>query len=173
MSVFIYFFITPSLLSENVVAMSFFCNTHYVGPVPFSRDWIWNCCCCRRGLLWASERVSFPPSPSPTLLAEWMNDTFGPGSDWCLVMMMVVVVILVSMNVKSPPVPEKSSQEQNQEFWGWWGRSPDLSQWTSSKSKMYRTRIFLCLFSVWEMRFFFNYYLFILFFLFIYLLKGR
>lgn len=45
-----------------------------------------------------------------------MNDTFGPGSDWCLVMMMVVVVILVSMNVKSPPVPEKSSQEQNQEF---------------------------------------------------------
>lgn len=112
MSVFIYFFITPSLLSENVVAMSFFCNTHYVGPVPFSRDWIWNCCCCRRGLLWASERVSFPPSPSPTLLAEWMNDTFGPGSDWCLVMMMVVVVILVSMNVKSPPPFQKSHRRK-------------------------------------------------------------
>lgn len=46
------------------------------------------------------------------------------------------------------PVPEKSSQEKKQEFWGWWGGSPDLSQWTSAKSKMYRTRIFLCLFCV-------------------------
>lgn len=123
--------------------------------------------CC--GLPNASH--SLPHLHQPSLLNEWMTRLglvltgvwwwwWWWWWSWC------------PWTSNPPPVPEKSSQEKNQEFWGWWGRSPDLSQWTSSKSKMYRTRIFLCLFSVWEMRFFLLLFIYCFVFLFFLFTKG-
>ena len=34
--------------------------------------------------------------------------------------------------------PEESPKEKNQECRGWWGGSPDLSEWRRTKCKMYR-----------------------------------
>lgn len=68
------------------VAMSFFCNTHYGGPVPLLGD----------EFEFAAVAVAWRGGPNHSLpfiqppLAEWMNDAYGPDSDWCLMMVVMM-----------------------------------------------------------------------------------
>lgn len=62
---------------------------------------------------------------------RWMNCVFCPeftliywlaGRSWCCPL----------------AVPEEPPKEKIQEYRGWWGGSPDLSEWRRTKCKMYR-----------------------------------
>lgn len=89
------------------------------------------------GLGFWMGRISSPSSTS----SRWMND-------WRILAWFWRVYDdhggdAVGHEPPPPPSPEESPQEEIPKFWGWWGGSPDLSQWTRTKSKMYRTQTFL------------------------------
>lgn len=105
--------------------MSFFCNTHYGGPVPLLGDEFEF---AAAAVAWRGGPNHSPPFINPPSLNEWMMRTG---------------LILTGVWWWWWCTPEKSSQEKNQEYWGWWGGSPGLSQWRHAKSKMYRTQTFL------------------------------
>lgn len=78
----------------------------------------------------AGVRITLSSSSTPP---RWMNE-------WCV---RAWFWLVFDGGDDDSPTPEKSSQEKNQEYWGWWGGSPGLSQWRHAKSKMYRTQPFL------------------------------
>lgn len=75
-----------SLSSENLVAMFFFCNTHYVvaGAQFLWRGWIWICCSVHSPDGVTDRAESIHPFTSPPW-PGWMNDgvaLWWPGAGW-------------------------------------------------------------------------------------------
>lgn len=97
--------------------------------------------------------VCLPPHDVITPpFAEWLNGSFWPGSVWRGydggdddggAAADARGVTLTPLLAPSPLTEEPSQQETLPEFWGWWGGASDLSQWTRTESKMYRTQTFL------------------------------
>lgn len=86
---FFYVLLWESLSSENLVAMFFFCNTHYVVAAAqfLWRGWIWICC----SVLPSIRLVVFLIGPNLSTLhllppwPGWMNDDVAlwwPGAGW-------------------------------------------------------------------------------------------
>lgn len=77
-----------SLSSENLVAMFFFCNTHYVvaGAQFLWRGWIWICCSVHSPGGVTERAESIHPFTSPPW-PGWMNDDVAlwwPGAGWLM-----------------------------------------------------------------------------------------
>lgn len=134
-----------SLSSENLVAMFFFCNTHYVvaGAQFLWRGWIWICCSVlpsiRLAVLLNGPNLS-TPTPPPLGLVEWMTMSHCGGlvlADWWVI---DVMADCGGSGAEEEPSPQE--QEKIQECWGWWRGSPHLSQWRHAESEMYRIYTF-------------------------------
>lgn len=127
--------------SENLVAMFFFCNTHYVVAAAqfLWRGWIWICCAVHSpGGVTERPKLSIP-TPPPLGLVEWMTMPHCGGlvllADWWVV---DVMADCGGAGAEEEPSP----QEKIQKFWGWWRGSPHLSQWRHAESEMYRIYTF-------------------------------
>lgn len=142
-----------SFSSENLVAMFFFCNTHYVvaGAQFLWWGWIWICCSVlpsiRLAVLLNGPNLS-TPTPPPLGLVEWMTMSHCGGlvlADWWVI---DVMADCGGSGAEEEPSPQE--QEKIQECWGWWRGSPHLSQWRHAESEMYRIYpfFFLLLFTL-------------------------
>lgn len=126
------------LSSENLVAMFFFCNTHYVVAAAqfLWRGWIWICCSVHSPGGVTERAESIHPLPPPLGLVEWMTMSRCGGlvlADWWVVGVMADCGV---SDAEEEPSPQE--QEKIQEFWGWWRGSPHLSHWRHAESQMYR-----------------------------------
>lgn len=100
-----------SLSSENLVAMFFFCNTHYVvaGAQFLWPGWIWICCSVHSSAGVTERAESIHPYTSPPW-PGWMNDDVAlwwPGAGW------LADGLLMWWRIAAVPVQRRSQQRRS------------------------------------------------------------